>query len=574
MSYKIGDNVTSPLGNSTEETYRRMVACHSSLKRQEPLRNVPEPFVASLFNEEQKKEIIHEGGLTWFESLAFCSAYRAISEAQKKDKNFRVESERTLFVLSTTKGNIAELEAGKKDVYLGEAARHIADKLGVRTEPLVVCNACISGLSALIVANRMLEQRSVDYAIVCGADVISGFIVSGFKSLGALSPHPCRPFDMERMGLSLGEAAATIVLSAFPTDVESWTVKVGVVRNDAYHNSTPINNGEGLTLALRRVMGGTQMKPSFINAHGTATLFNDQMEAMALQRVDSTDVPITALKGYIGHTMGAAGIVETILCMRSTDENMALATCGYEELGVSVNLKLSPDHQKVRGRSFIKMLSGFGGCNAVVLCIREEKASDLGMSIKPVLKRGHSVHLTAEGVEVDGSILKTNSSGIRLLTELYKSHINNYPKYYKMDGLSRLGFVAAELVLRAEGNIVMGNAEERGVVLFNRSSSVDTDRKYLSTICDQQDYYPSPSLFVYTLPNIVTSEIAIRNGYHGETCLYVLGKRDERLIRQVVNATFGDKSIGSLITGWLDYEDDEHFEADIYIVEKQQKQQI
>ncbi len=567
MSYRIGDNITSPLGNSTEETYRQMLNGRSSLKRQEHFCNVPEPFIASLFTEEQKAELIQEG-LTWFESLAFRSAYAAIYEAQKSDGNFKAGSERTLFVLSTTKGNIAELEAGKDDVCLGEAAQHVADKLGVRTEPLVVCNACISGLSALIVANRLLEQGSYDYAIVCGADVVSHFVLSGFKSLGALSPHPCRPFDVERLGLSLGEAAATIVLSAFLNRKDAWNVRCGVVRNDAYHNSTPINNGEGLTLALRRIVGDMWGKPSFINAHGTATLFNDQMEAKALQRANSTDVPVNALKGYIGHTMGAAGIAETILSMRSAEDGIALGTYGYRELGVSVDLQISPDHQKVNGCGFFKMLSGFGGCNAVVYCDTATKGRE-NRHPKPTLIKTHHVSITPKCVRIDGNKIETKARDAAVLTELYKMYVRDYPKYYKMDNLSRLGFVAAELLLRAEGNASKGSMGERGVVLFNRSSSVDTDRKYLRTISSEQDYYPSPSLFVYTLPNIVTSEIAIRNGYHGETCLYAFSKRDENFMEQVVQATFCDKFVGSLITGWLDYENEERFTADLYIVEKQ-----
>ena len=107
------------------------------------------------------------------------------------------------------------------------------------------------------------------------------------------------------------------------------------------------------------------------------------------------------------------------------------------------------------------------------------------------------------------------------MTAIYKQYIDDYPKFYKMDSLSRLGFVATELLLNAEGQRKDIPTEDRAVILFNRSSSIMADKKYLVSIKDPEDYFPSPSVFVYTLPNIVTGEIAMRNLYHGETSFYI-----------------------------------------------------
>ncbi len=179
-----------------------------------------------------------------------------------------------------------------------------------------------------------------------------------------------------------------------------------------------------------------------------------------------------------------------------------------------------------------------------------------------------------------------------MLTAIYKQYIGGYSKYYKMDGLSRLGFIASELLLKAEAGALhlhplgvpadlqsggkqdvskiehLSHDFDRAVILFNRSSSIASDKKYLASIADKDNYFPSPSIFVYTLPNIVTGEIAIRNGYHGETSFYVLADKDEAQMQEILHTAFMDGQTKSAVTGWLDYEDATHFEADLYIVER------
>ncbi|WP_418321378.1 beta-ketoacyl synthase N-terminal-like domain-containing protein [Segatella hominis] len=572
MAYIIADNIISPLGETSEENYLSVKSGRSGIRAYEPgTCNIPEGFYASLLFED-------------FETLALRSAQKAIANAQKTMGNERLElkGKRTAFILSSTKGNIEE------NISLADSAQRIANLLGIDSQPIVVCNACISGLSALILGNRLIDSGLYDAAIVCGCDTPRQFILSGFQSLKALSSEPCRPFDMERMGLNLGEAAATLILSKNPIQGNSWRMGDGFIRNDAFHISTPSKTADGLYLSLQRTLESFTKEISstckqidlkehlaFINAHGTATLFNDQMESVAIGRAGLSDLPANAYKSFWGHTMGAAGILETIISMKAIDDDTILGTKGFSELGVSGKMNICAENRPTDKKGFIKMLSGFGGCNATIWAAKKTERENIALSQIEQQNREftttHTIRITPEEVILDQQKLWEGKKELEeqegqehhsLLTSLYKQMIGNYPKFYKMDGLSRLGFVASEILLNAEKG---ETDKERAIIFFNHSSSIASDRNYKESINDKDNYFPSPSIFVYTLPNIVTGEIAIRNHFHGETSFFILPDKDERLMEEILQASCRDDQSKSFLTGWIDYEDERHFEADLKI---------
>lgn len=565
MAYIIADNIISPLGETSEENYLSVKAGRSDIRAYEPgTCNIPEGFYASLLFED-------------FETLALKSAQKAIANAR-----LELKGKRTAFILSSTKGNIEE------NISLADSAQRIATQLGIDAKPIVVCNACISGLSALILGNRLIDSGLYDAAIVCGCDTPRQFILSGFQSLKALSPEPCRPFDMERMGLNLGEAAATLILSKNPIQGNSWRMGDGFIRNDAFHISTPSKTADGLYLSLQRTLESFTKEISFtckqidmkehlafINAHGTATLFNDQMESVAIGRAGLSDLPANAYKSFWGHTMGAAGILETIISMKAIDDDTILGTRGFSELGVSGKMNICAENRPTDKKGFIKMLSGFGGCNATIWAAKYPERENIALSQIEQQNREftttHTIRITPEEVILDQQKLWEGKKELgeqegqehhSLLTTLYKQMIGNYPKFYKMDGLSRLGFVASEILLNAEKG---ETDKERAIIFFNHSSSIASDRNYKESINDKDNYFPSPSIFVYTLPNIVTGEIAIRNHFHGETSFFILPDKDERLMEEILQASCRDDQSKSFLTGWIDYEDERHFEADLKI---------
>lgn len=564
MVVRIADNITSPLGMTTEANRQALLRGESCLRCYDDGSLVPEAFAASMFTPEQWNDILFEGR-TRFESLVLYSVREALSHA-----DVDVASDRTCLVLSTTKGNIELIDNAPEQTSPAVAAKHIAESLGMTVMPIVSCNACISGVSAIITAQRLLDCGVYDTAIVCGADVLGTFTVSGFLSLKAVSPEPCRPFDMERIGLNLGEAAATVILGKGEGD---WMIANGAICNDAFHITNPSPKGVGSEKAIRQALGSfSQSELAMVNAHGTATMYNDQMESKAIEAAGLSDVPMNALKGYYGHTMGAAGILETVVTMSLLDHGIVLGTRGFEERGVSGKINISGETRTTDKHSFLKMISGFGGCNAALLVIKPNVPLLPSQGIGTVEHLGavdsHSVYVTPTTVIVDGKEIPARETGSEMLTHIYKNYVGGYPKFYKMDMLSRLGFVATELLLNAEGKERFVECDDRAVILFNSSSSICADREYEESIADRDNWYPSPSVFVYTLPNIVTGEIAMHNKYHGETSFYLMHKRDDSLMQSIIDAHFACTKTRSVIAGWIDCRDNNDFEAELSLIER------
>ncbi|MGI6233280.1 MAG: beta-ketoacyl-[acyl-carrier-protein] synthase family protein [Prevotella sp.] len=371
----IAHNIVSPLGLTSADNFAAVTAGRSAVRCHKNQWGLPEPFAASLIDHEVVNEACKaEGvgdGLTFFERMAVLSIKKALQEC-----DVDITSEKTLVILSTTKGNVDLLRVNDEHLpanreYPGEAAKAICQALHYPNKPLVVSNACVSGVCAQIEAYRQIKSGHYDVVVVCGADVLGPFIVSGFQSLKALSSDPCRPFDEDRTGINLGDAAATCIFKGVKADeIESgsWILADGVIRNDAFHIASPAKNGEGCYRALTQLLHHVDKDDlACINAHGTATLFNDEMEAVALTRAGLSDIPVNSLKGYFGHTLGAAGVLETIITMLAVEQGMVIGTRGFKNLGVSRPIKVSAQHEKTDKSTFIKMLSGFGGCNAALL---------------------------------------------------------------------------------------------------------------------------------------------------------------------------------------------------------------
>lgn len=175
-------------------------------------------------------------------------------------------------------------------------------------------------------------------------------------------------------------------------------------------------------------------------------------------------------------------------------------------------------------------------------------------------------------VSVNGRELEHEASGNALLTELYRNHIADWPKFFKMDTLSKAGFVASELLIKELGEHRLGSeefAQGRAIVLFGATASLCADKNYQETIQDKDNYYPSPALFVYTLPNIVTGEIAIRNHWRGETSFYVTEAPDAAQMAFHLACAFQDQATDSILAGWVDSSRNDDFQAFMTVVRRE-----
>lgn len=365
-------SVVTPMGTDLKQVVNDIMAGKSQVGVHNRSDLDDSIVYASLFPDTWNADIVTRSSLSRFEYLAA----EALHAVCPKDHLFKKEGG---MILASTKGNIGDLEyvmnndADLISMRIDQSAQKIANALEFQGLPIVISNACISGLSAILYGTRMIRSGKWQHAWIVGADCISGFIYQGFKSFQALSRGYCRPFSDDRDGINLGEAAAALWLSASPDPKTNEQIVIldGTITNDANHISGPSRTGAELGFAMTDAIHRSGIHPdhlAFINAHGTATPFNDLMEANAIVAANLKKLPVFSLKGIFGHTLGAAGILETVICIEALKRNMILPCTGYSGNPVAPDIKVSdkPLHN-IPMSSFIKTGSGFGGCNAAVV---------------------------------------------------------------------------------------------------------------------------------------------------------------------------------------------------------------
>ena len=368
--YVVADNIISPLGKTTGENFGQLKENKTSVKQHQDKVISPEKFYASLFNADDRIIDQSEKDYTKFEQLLIASVGEALLNL-----DLPVTDNKTIFIISSTKGNIGLLGTAdspelQKRISLFASAKLVADRFGFINKPVIISNACISGSMAIITGMRLLRSGQYENAVIAGADVISEFIMSGFESFKALSPALCKPFDRSHDGLNLGEGAGTIILSTQKKYSGNIKVRGGAVSNDANHISGPSRTGEELAYAIEKAIQDAAVSSEqidFISAHGTATVYNDEMEAKAFYLSGLQNTPLNSLKGYFGHTLGAAGVIEVVVSIQSLKENIFLPTMGFEEIDAINPLNVSTESLNMQTNNFLKTASGFGGCNAAVI---------------------------------------------------------------------------------------------------------------------------------------------------------------------------------------------------------------
>ena len=365
------NNIISPLGFTSETNISQIAQEKSGITLHDNMGF--SPYYASIIDDEIFNDSFNKIGdidaYTKLEKMMILSLQDTISQA-----DFSI-TDRTALLIATTKGNIDALDTNTtkftpERAYLPVLGEKIKTFFNFKNEPIIISNACVSGILSIAIAKRLIQNNYYDNAFIVGGDIVSKFTLSGFQSLQAISEKPCKPFSKHRNGITIGEAAASVAISNKKPKTESIQVIGDGSCNDANHISGPSRDGEGLYRSIVSALNEAKITPEtidYISAHGTATLFNDEMEAIAFNRVKLESVPLNSLKGYYGHTLGASGLLEAIVGIHSMKNNTLYTSLGIDELGVSVPLNIIQKKKKTEINTFLKTASGFGGCNTAVL---------------------------------------------------------------------------------------------------------------------------------------------------------------------------------------------------------------
>ena len=370
--FLLDDAIISPLGFTTSNNLRALRNNESGLEFQKNSRFSSGGFYAGMIDDHKLKEAfsaIGDPGLfTKLEQMMILAVYQVL------EKNKLINISQTGLIISTTKGNIdllrevGDLPENRK--YLSKLAATVAEFFGF-SKPIVISNACISGGLALVAAKRFINSGRFSHAIVVGGDIVSDFVVSGFQSFMALSESKCRPFSANRNGINLGEAAAAVLVSDTPGNLNQNISLIGEgSANDANHISGPSRTGEGLFRSIGRALKTAGISSSdigYISAHGTGTLYNDEMEASAFHRSGLELVPVNSCKAYYGHTLGAAALLESIITCHSLFNNEVFRSLNYDEPGLTNQLNIIEENRRNVMNYAMKTASGFGGCNIALI---------------------------------------------------------------------------------------------------------------------------------------------------------------------------------------------------------------
>jgi 3-oxoacyl-[acyl-carrier-protein] synthase-1 len=269
-----------------------------------------------------------------------------------------------------------ELEGGRFPLHLRVPALHTPHSLGVFLEAvlgtrgpcLTLATACSSSAKIFAQAERLLRLGLADAVVLAGVDSLCGSVLFGFNALGLVAPEPCRPFDTARCGISIGEAAGFALLERDGGADAPRLLGYGE-SSDAYHMSTPHPEGAGARLALADALARAGLSPDavdYINLHGTATVKNDEVEAAVVADLFDASTRASSTKGHTGHTLGAAGILETAITLLAMENDLVPATLNGSAPDPLCGPQLAFANESRKIRVALSNSFGFGGNNCTL----------------------------------------------------------------------------------------------------------------------------------------------------------------------------------------------------------------
>lgn len=392
-----GMGIISAIGNNVAENYQSLIQGKKGISRVSKIKtnHVNDIMVGEIdfTNEalEQQLGLTSDNNYSRTALLGAVAAKQAIQDAGITDIN----AYKTGLISSTSVGGMDMTERYYYDYledkstqkyieghHAGDSTQKIAEQLGIEKSLVTtISTACSSAANSIMLGARLIKSGQLDRVVVGGTDCLSKFTINGFKTLMILSDTYSTPFDENRKGLNLGEAAAFLVLESDKV-VEAENKKVlAYVKgygnaNDAYHQTASSENGDGATLAMQKALDIAGYNPEdidYVNAHGTATGNNDLSEGRAIIRVFGENVPdFSSTKAYTGHTLAAAGAIEAVYSVLALQNNIIYPNLNFKtqmkEFSITPQLELKEKPlQAIMSNSF-----GFGGNCSTVIFSKEQ----------------------------------------------------------------------------------------------------------------------------------------------------------------------------------------------------------
>lgn len=390
-----GMGIISAIGNNVQQNYNALIHGKSGISRIENLQTIHRNDIVVGEVKITNGELIAQLGLTSENNysrtalLGAIAAKEAVAHAGITD----IKKYKTGLISGTSVGGMDMTEKYYYE-YLtdtffqkyieshpaGDSTQKIAEQLGIE-ESLVttISTACSSGANAIMLGARLIKSGKLDRVVVGGTDCLSKFTINGFKTLMILSNTHNTPFDENRRGLNLGEAAAFLVLESEKV-VKTENKKVlAYVKgygnaNDAYHQTASSENGDGATLAMEKALKTAGLKSSeidYINAHGTATSNNDLSEGRAILRVFGKEIPeFSSTKAYTGHTLAAAGAIEAVYSILALQHDVIFPNLNFKTPMKEFSMVPQIELKKKELTTILSNSLGFGGnCSAIIFSI-------------------------------------------------------------------------------------------------------------------------------------------------------------------------------------------------------------
>lgn len=412
-----------------------------------------------------------------------------------------------------------------------------------------IATACSSAANAVIFGANLIKDGTAEIAIVGGTECLSKFHLNGFNTLMILDKEPCKPFDAQRNGLNLGEGAAYLVLeteeSALRRNVPILCELSGYGNScDAFHQTATSPNGEGPYLAMRKALQSSGLSANdidYINAHGTGTSNNDECEGYAMMRIFGDKIPpISSTKAYTGHTTSAAGSVESVISILALKYQFIPANLHYSSPIEGHNFKpVSEVRENVPLKHVLTNSFGFGGNDSS--CIfsayrkqgTEDRIQNSESKIQKAEETAHSSQLTAHSSR---PIFIRAASQISLQAPLSEqwfdepvvpSSLNsgsqeaNYSQYINPMAARRMGKLFMRAIATAVDVLHKGNCEQVDAIVTGTGlGCIENTEKFLIAMLNNDEELLSPTHFMQSTHNTISSQMALHLKCHGYNCTY------------------------------------------------------